>query len=152
MSARDPAWEKVREVGSYVLSFGSYYAFVQLALAYRWDLRQDALGALTRTIVGSEKKSDTDDGKPSPRVAIKPTSPAESFRSRGAMLLFCVIGIQTSYLCWGGPRTLAAARGLLPRADLPSHAPLPSLFCPSSLARAHHDTAVRRRGGELQVV
>ncbi|KAG8470925.1 hypothetical protein KFE25_009346 [Diacronema lutheri] len=97
------AWVgRAGEVGSYALSFGAYYFFVRLALAYRWELRADWLGTLARAMVGSEKRAE---GESRPAAAQKcagsPTPTAESFRSKGLTLLFCIVGIQASFLCWG---------------------------------------------------
>lgn len=97
-------WTKGGELASYALSFGSYYLFVRSALAYRWDLRRGALGALSRAFVGSERRADGARARPSSRGSGAP--PAESLRSsKGATLLLCVVGIQASFLCWGGARS-----------------------------------------------
>ncbi|KAJ1627690.1 UAA transporter family-domain-containing protein [Pavlovales sp. CCMP2436] len=93
------AWRgRAGEVVSYALSFGSYYVFVRLALAYRWDLHPGVLGALARATVGTAKCNE--DGSEGKSKGVHPPAP-ETFRAKGATLIFCIVGIQASYLCWG---------------------------------------------------
>jgi hypothetical protein len=73
-----------------------------------------------RALVGNELEKAKGDDTPQAAKSDADAALASPFGSRGATLLFCVMGIQASYLSWGGTYTYcgidrAAARALARR-------------------------------------
>lgn len=99
---------RTTEALAYLGSFGVYFAFVRLVHAARLDLRPDSLGAIARTLVGTDRvpHSRSDDlkkGEKGPKGGdAKSQADDAPFEKRAMRLLMCIVGIQVSYLCWGG--------------------------------------------------
>jgi adenosine 3'-phospho 5'-phosphosulfate transporter B2 len=78
------------------------------------------LGGLARTFVGSDRTGTKENGESAKNQ--KGSAGSDAATSRGAKLLFCVIGIQLSYLSWGGVRSASVRppflRGALARTRL----------------------------------
>uniref|UniRef100_A0A6S9UV63 Sugar phosphate transporter domain-containing protein n=1 Tax=Chrysotila carterae TaxID=13221 RepID=A0A6S9UV63_CHRCT len=103
-----PLQENLLEVYSYLVSFGGFYLFVFLARrAVRSPEFRSEGGAwpyLLQLCVGeridpAEKLQQM--GPSESKAGAEPRAPPESFTTAAIHLMFCVVGIQVSYLMWG---------------------------------------------------